>query len=96
MMQPESAVKELRQLIKDARWAIGAFVIINFLVVVFFIVDGLNNEFVFIALFVQVSLLILWLLPVFCYQIFIKKLSVKYAFYKALATYKEVLGHASW
>ncbi|XPF94877.1 hypothetical protein ACM9HF_02375 [Colwellia sp. RE-S-Sl-9] len=96
MMQSKGNVKELRQLIKDARWAIWAFVIINFFVIVFFIVDGLGNEFVFIALFVQVVLFVIWLLPVFFYQVFIKKLSVKYAFYTSMASYKEVLGHVSW
>jgi len=33
---------------------------------------------------------------VFCYQVFIKKLRVKLAMYKALASYKEATGHVSW
>lgn len=96
MMQPENSVMELRQLIKDARWAIWSFVIINLFVLLFFFVDGIFNEFVFLALFVQGLLFTVWLLPVFCYQVFYKKLSVKFAFYKALVSYKEALGQVSW
>ena len=95
-MQPESQSSELRQLVKDARWAIWAFAIINIFVLIFFLAYGAFNEFVFVALFVQAFLLVVWLLPVFCYQVFIKQLSVKLAFYKAMATYKEALGHLSW
>jgi hypothetical protein len=95
-MQPESQSSELRQLIKDARWAIWLFVIVNFFVLVFFLLDGIFNEFVFVLLFIQSALLIFWLLPVFCYQVFIKKLRVKLAMYKALASYKEAISHVSW
>jgi fatty acid desaturase len=95
-MQPESQSSELRQLIKDAQWAIWLFVIVNFFVLVFFLLDGIFNEFVFVLLFIQSALLIFWLLPVFCYQVFIKKLRVKLAMYKALASYKEAIGHVSW
>jgi len=72
MMQPDNPVTELRQLIKDARWAIWAFIIINAFVVLFFLIDGIFNEFVFVALFIQAFLFVVWLLPVFCYQVFIK------------------------
>ncbi len=95
-MQPENPVAELKQLIKDARWAIWSFVIINFFVLLFYYVDGIFNEFVFVALFVQGFLFTVWLLPVFFYQVFFNKFSVKYAFFKALASYKEALGHVSW
>lgn len=95
-MQLDIPLAELKQLIKDARRAIWLFVIINVFVLLIFFVDGIFNEFVFVALFVQVFLFTVWLLPVFCYQVFFKKLSAKYAFYKALASYKEALGHVSW
>jgi fatty acid desaturase len=95
-MHSESQTSELRQLVKDARWAIWLFVIVNFFVLVFFIDDGIFNEFVFVLLFIQLALVAFWLLPVFCYQVFIKKLRVKLAIYKALASYKEALGHVSW
>ena len=95
-MQSESQSSELRQLIKDARWAIWLFVIVNFFVLVFFLLDGIFNEFVFVLLFIQSAFLIFWLLPVFCYQVFIKKLRVKLAMYKTLASYKEAIGHVSW
>lgn len=95
-MQLDIPVAELKQLIKDARRAIWLFVIINVFVLLIFFVDGIFNEFVFVALFVQGFLFTVWLLPVFCYQVFFKKLSANYAFYKALASYKEALGHVSW
>ena len=95
-MQLDIPVAELKQLIKDARRAIWLFFIINVFVLLIFFVDGIFNEFVFVALFVQGFLFTVWLLPVFCYQVFFKKLSAKYAFYKALASYKEALGHVSW
>ena len=95
-MRSEDQHIELGQLEKDARWAIWAFAIINFFVLLFFFVDGLFNEFVFVCLFIQVLLFLVWLLPVFCYQVFYKKLRVKHATYKALASYKEAIGHLSW
>jgi hypothetical protein len=95
-MKPQSSVTELRQLIKDARWAIWAFFIINVFVLILFLVDGILNEFVFMALLIQALLFLGWLLPVFCYQVFFKQKSAKYAFYKAMASYKDALGHLSW
>lgn len=95
-MHSDNQTLELRKLIKDARWAIWAFVIINIFVLVFYLADGALNEFVFMALFVQAFLFIVWLLPVFCYQVFFKRVSVKYAFYRALASYKSALGHVTW
>ena len=95
-MHSNSQTSELRQLINDARWAIWLFVIVNFFVLVFFIADGVFNEFVFVLLFIQLALFFFWLLPVFCYQVFIKKLRVKLAIYKTLASYKYALGHVSW
>ena len=71
-MEPNNQVTELKQLIKDARWAIWSFVIINIFVLLFLFVDGIFNKFVFVALFVQSFLLIVWLLPVFFYQVFFK------------------------
>ncbi len=65
MMQPENPATELRQLINDARWAIWSFVIINIIVLFFYFVDGLVNQFVFVALFIQAFLFVVWLLPVF-------------------------------
>jgi hypothetical protein len=53
MMQPENPVTELRQLIKDARWAIWSLVFINVVVLLFFFIDGVFNQFVFVALFIQ-------------------------------------------
>ncbi|GAA5130389.1 hypothetical protein GCM10025767_01260 [Thalassotalea piscium] len=64
-MQPENPATELRQLINDARWAIWSFVIINIIVLFFYFVDGLVNQFVFVALFIQAFLFVVWLLPVF-------------------------------
>jgi hypothetical protein len=71
-------------------------VILNFFVLLFFFVNGLFNEFVFVCLFIQVLLVLVWLLPVLCYQVFYKKLRVKYAIYKALASYKDAIGYLSW
>jgi hypothetical protein len=94
-MHSKNHVTEIRQLIKDARWALWAFFIINAFVMLVFFIDSISNEFVFIALFFQAFVFFIWLFPVFCYQVFIKKLSVKHAFYKAMASYKEVLDHIS-
>jgi fatty acid desaturase len=95
-MQPDIPLEELRQLIKDARRAIWLLAIVNVFVLLIFFVDGIFNEFVVVALFVQCFLFTVWLLPVFYYQVFFKKFSAKYALYKALASYKEALGHVSW
>ncbi len=95
-MGPKNHTSELRQLIKDARWAMWAFATINILVLVVLVIDGMNNMFVFMAVFLQVFLFLIWLLPVFLYQVLIKKLSLKYALYTSFASYKEALGHLSW
>ncbi len=94
-MSKDNEVFQLKQLIKDARWSIAAFAFINTLVLVVLIVDGFMNQFVFLALFLQFLLFTVWLLPVFCYQLFIKKRSAKFALYKSLAAYKDALGHLS-
>jgi hypothetical protein len=96
LMQNVKVEEDLRQLVKDARWAIWAFVVLNAFVLVFFLVDGLYNEFVFVLLFIQAFLVLFWLGPVFLYQVFIKKVRLKYAVYRALASYKEALAHFSW
>lgn len=80
---------ELRQLVKDAWWAIGISIAFNMLVLFFFIVDGIYNKFVLACLFLQAFLFITWLLPVFLYQVLYKKFRPKYAIYTALASYKE-------
>ncbi|GGF06207.1 hypothetical protein [Pseudoalteromonas gelatinilytica] len=95
-MQTDSQSSELRKLVKDARKAIWLFAVLNVVVLFFFLVDGIFNEFVFVLLFIQSALLIFWLLPVFCYQVFFKKLRVKLALYKALASFKEAIAHVSW
>ncbi|NHH90398.1 hypothetical protein IMPJCBKJ_02998 [Pseudoalteromonas sp. MB47] len=95
-MKAPSKTTELRELIKDARWGIWLFVGLNLLVLIFFLLDGIYNELVFVLLFIQILLFVVWFLPVFCYQVFYKKLRVKLAIYKALASYKEAVSHFSW
>lgn len=96
MIQSDIPATETRELIKDARRAIWSFFIINVFVLLFYVIDGGYYEFVFVVLFIQALVFVVWLLPVFCYQMFVKKLNVKFAFYKAMASYKEALSHASW
>ena len=95
-MKAQSKTTELRELIKDARWGIWLFGGLNLLVLIFFLLDGIYNKFVFLLLFIQVFLLVVWFLPVFCYQVFYKKLRGKIAIYKALASYKEAVSNFSW
>ena len=87
---------DLNELKKDARWAIWSFILINMIVVFFFIVDGIYNPFVFVGLLVQGVLILFWILPMFLYQVLFKGINPKYAFYKALASYKDIMGHVSW
>lgn len=95
-MKPANKTTELKTLIKDARRALWVFAAINITVLLFFIIDGIYNEFVFVLLFLQVLLLVVWLIPVFIYHVLVKKLRVKVAVYKALASYKEAISHVSW
>jgi len=81
---------------KDAKKAIWVFAIINIFVLVFYVVDGPFNEFVFVLLFIQAGIFLVWLLPVFIYQVIFKKLSIELSVYKALASYKDLMGHVSW
>ena len=83
----------LRSDAKKALWIIG---ILNFFVVLFYIVDSTFNEFVFIALFIQMLILVLWLIPVFLYKLLVKKVELKLAVYGALTSYKDLISHVSW
>ncbi|MEG3768844.1 hypothetical protein [Alteromonas sp. 14N.309.X.WAT.G.H12] len=95
-MQNVKVEEDLRQLVKDARWAIWAFTILNIFVLFFFLTNGLYDEFVFVLLFIQAFLVLFWLGPVFLYQVFVKKVRLKYAIYRALASYREAFAYFSW
>ena len=87
---------DLNALRRDAHRAVWVLVILNIFVLLFYLIDTEFNEFVFIALFVQIGFLLLWLLPVFSYQVLVKKLDSKVAMYSALASYKNLMGQVSW
>lgn len=91
-----TTTSEIRELIKNAYWAIWFFIILNSIVLLVFWNDGILNKFVFICLFLQVIYFLVYLLPVFLYQIFCKKVRLKFAIYTALAAYKEAFRYISF
>ncbi|WP_395343766.1 hypothetical protein PN836_004125 [Ningiella sp. W23] len=87
---------DLNAVRRDAHRAIWVLVILNAFVLIFYLIDTKLSEFVFIALFVQLSLLIVWLLPVFLYQVWAKKIGFKIAIYQALSSYRSLMRQVSW
>ena len=83
-----------QQLNSDARKAIWIIVVLNISVLILFILQ--SHELAFTILFVQLAVFLLWLLPVALFQIIRKNSSVKLAVYKALASYRNIMGQASW
>ena len=78
----------------DAKKAIWVLLILN--VFVALLAFGGEREFVIVALFVQVAILLLWLLPVFLYQVLIKKQDLAVSIWRALASYKNLMGQVQW
>jgi len=85
-----------KQLIKDAWWGLGVFAVLNICVLAAYFIDGITNQFVFIMLFIQAGVIGLWLLPVFLWHLVKKRLPLKLATLKALASYKEAASHFNW
>ena len=93
-MQKKAREEPISELKSDARKAVWAFLIINICVVLLALIG--NKEFVFAAIFIQLGLILLWLLPVFLYQVLIKKQAVVLSTLKALASYKNLMGQVQW
>lgn len=82
------------ELRSDAKKAIWTFLIINICVVLLALGGG--RQFVFVAIFVQSALVVFWLLPVFLYQVLVKKQALVLSALKALASYKNLMGQVQW
>ncbi len=82
--------KDIQELQKEAKGILWAFIIINVIAVLFWLIGSPLDEVAFIFVFVQVLFLIVWLLPYFLYQIIILKRDFKYALYKTLSSYKDL------
>ncbi len=83
-------LKNIQDLRKDAKGTIWAFVIINVVAVLFWLIGSPLDKVSFVFVLVQVAFLVVWLLPYFLYQIIILKRDFKYAAYKTLSSYKEL------
>lgn len=83
-------------LVKDARRASWVFAAINLIVLFFFLTDGFSNQIVIVGLVSQGIIFGFWLVPVFLYQVLGKRLSLKIATYKALASYRNAMDQVSW
>ncbi|MDT0596635.1 hypothetical protein [Glaciecola petra] len=81
---------------RDAYRAVWVIVFINLSALLFYMLDTELNEFAFVAIFGQLFILVVWLLPVYFYQVLVKKLDTKVAIYHALASYKNLMGQVSW
>ena len=81
---------------KDARRALWVLVIINLIVLFFFLAEGFKNEIVIVGLVSQGIIFVFWLAPVFLYQVLGKRLSLKIAVYKALASYRNAMDQVPW
>lgn len=94
IVQEEAREEPISELKSDASKAVWVFLIINICVVLLALIG--NKEFVFAAIFIQFGLILLWLLPVFLYQVLIKKQAVVLSILKALASYKNLMGQVQW
>jgi hypothetical protein len=90
----EDAVKQASQLRADAIKAAWTLIIINLFVALFFLLG--EREFVFLAMLIQLPILLLWLIPMFLYQTFFKGLSPRIALYKSLASYRNIMEQVDW
>lgn len=61
-----------------------------------FLALGGERQFVIVAIFVQSALVVFWLLPVFLYQVLVKKQALALSVLKALASYKNLMGRVQW
>jgi hypothetical protein len=88
-------IEEITQQLKsDAKKAIWVLVVLNVSVLILFILQ--SHGLAYAILFIQLAIFIFWLLPVALYQIVRKNSSIKLAAYKALASYRNIMGQVSW
>ncbi|WP_394133296.1 hypothetical protein [Shewanella maritima] len=90
-----SNIETINQQIKsDAHKAIWILVALNISVAILIFLQ--SHGLAYSIIFIQIAVLILWLLPFALYQIFRKNNSIKLATYKALASYRNIMEQASW
>ena len=85
--------QQLQTLKKAALRSVWVFLLLNSSLLLFFL--G-NTEFVFIALVIQISIVVIWQLPVFIFHVVFKKQPILISFYKALASYRYVMEQVQW
>ncbi|QPG05249.1 hypothetical protein IT774_14180 [Salinimonas marina] len=93
-MRNEEPSESITIIKSDAKKAIWVLLILN--VFVALLALGGEREFVIVAIFVQVAILLLWLLPVFLYQVLIRKQDLAVSIWCALASYKDLMGQVQW
>ncbi|WP_343862805.1 hypothetical protein [Aliiglaciecola litoralis] len=93
-MRNEEPSESITIIKSDAKKAIWVLLILN--VFVALLALGGEREFVIVAIFVQVAILLLWLLPVFLYQVLIRKQDLAVSIWRALASYKDLMGQVQW
>ena len=82
------------QLKSDAKKAIWVLIVLNVSILILFILQ--SHGLAYAMLFIQLTVFIFWLLPVALYHIVRKSSSIKLAAYKALASYRNIMGQVSW
>lgn len=88
--EPMNNIEEVQSVKSDAIKAALAFLIINLISVVFFLVGKPLDDVAFVFVFVQIAFFAVWLLPYFIYQVLFRKRELLYAFYKTLSSYKDL------
>ena len=93
-MDTEISDASIRQLKSASKKALWVFVLLNFSAIVLFLLG--ETILPIIMLLLQAVAILTWFLPMFIYQVAVKKQPSKLAFHKALASYREIFGQVTW
>lgn len=86
--------QQLQTLKKAALRSVWVFLLFNSSLLLLFFLG--NTEFVFIALVIQISIVVIWQLPVLIFHVVYKKQPILISIYKALASYRYVMEQVQW
>jgi hypothetical protein len=89
-------LKDCEEMRNDAKRTMWAFLLLNIGAILFWLIGSPLDEVAWLFFFLQVFFLIIWLLPYFLYQTVFLKRNFKYAFFRALSSYKDLFAHFNY
>ncbi len=86
--------QELNTLKKSAHRSFLVLLVLNISLSLLFLFT--NSELFIFAVVIQVSIMILWLIPVFLFQVIYKKQPIWVSVYKSLISYRNIMEQVQW